>query len=128
MTKKLLSIALLVFALFLGGQAVMPEMASANVKLDYGQKTSAGYHYFWYVETNTIKRWDSHQANVMVSQENENANMGYRRYFFREKKGVWEYKYDEWTGKGTEQFGSPYWKKTSKSRLANDVLYIVLNQ
>ena len=110
-----------------GVGCAIPEQVSAApfVKLDYGE-TNGHIHYFWTVDQGSIS---SHNGDptVEVSKDDDYANMGYRKYYFsRTSNGDWMYCYEEWTGKGARKPDSS-WYLVSDNRLANDILYIVLN-
>ena len=100
-----------------------PETASAApwVDLDYGESANN----YWSVDIGSIKN-DGNETTVMVELETAHDAAGARVYHFKYKKDHWVYMYDTWTGKGDFSEGI-FWNRVSKSKLVNDVLYIVEN-
>ena len=106
---------------------VVPEQvfASPFVKIDYGEYRDGKFHHWWDVDLGSIKRKDN-ETIVRVDLDTNHYAEGARVYHFKYKKDHWVYMYDTWTGKGDFSEGI-FWNRVSKSKLANDVLYIVNN-
>lgn len=110
----------------------MPSEAQAypGVRIDYGE-TYHNVHRFWYVDLATLRKTgtsDNLLIKVDVSLETEQYQILVRQYQFIKQNGIWVFK---WTvpmgGKHNASDSGPVWQNVSNERLANDVLYIVLN-
>lgn len=64
---------------------------------------------------------------VLVYYDNQYANEMVRKYEFRQKRNRWYYRYREWTGKRKEIENLGLWNRVTRSRLANDILYIIMH-
>lgn len=110
----------------------MPSEAQAypGVRIDYGE-TYHNVHRFWYVDLATLRKTgtsDNLLIKVDVSLETEQYQILVRQYQFIKQNGIWVFK---WTvpfgGKHNASDSGPVWQSVSNERLANDVLYVVLN-
>ena len=66
------------------------------------------------------------KLRVNIYKENENENIEARKYQFTKRNGQWVYYYQSWDGKG-RQLRDVGWKPVSSNKMANDVLYVILN-
>ena len=129
--KKLIVIAAV---LFCGAMAWvnMPSEAQAypGTRIDYGE-TSYNIPCFWYVDFATLEKsgtGDNPQIKVTVSLDTEHYCILERHYQFVKQDGRWVFKWQVPVGGKHEASDSgPTWQAVPSERLANDVLYIVLN-
>ena len=102
--------------------------ADPFIKIDYGE-TSFNHSLYWLVDKGSIRKSGTAanpQFFVYAGKESSFAVFCERKYYFAQKDGNWKYCYESWTGKGVYK-GKSSWHYVSSDKLANDILYIVLN-
>lgn len=109
----------------IGGMIPAQVIASPHTTIDYGEYRDGKFHHWWSVDIGSIAHIND-ETQVHVSLENEHYCEETRIYRFKYNKDHWIYTHDTWTGKGAFNKGI-FWNRVSSSKLANDVLYIVLN-
>lgn len=118
---------LLVSAAYCGPQLIQPATISAApyIQIDYNSSNGT----YWAVDKGSVTGIGTPQSPYSINAEWidrwENC-IGTRFFDFKQENGVWKYRYHGYTGKGGK---IPYtnWSRVSSNKLANDILYIVLN-
>lgn len=135
MLKKLLSITLITFALFIGGHAMLDTSAEARpskpcIELTGHYKDSATHRY--YLLTKYAGMYDDNYYKATICKEYEDSRgvanpeeSTTYNYTIMLKNGEWIYQFD--TVYGSETSRGKKWYKVADDRLANDILYAVMH-
>ena len=133
MQLKKLALCLGTISVLMGGiQAVNPTTTFAQpfVTIDYGEH-QGNMHVWWSVDKGSAWVKGSPPKRTLcihASLENGYNEVECRDYSFRQKDGQWYYQWNGFTGKHAPLSSGFGWKKVSKDKLANDILYIALQK
>lgn len=129
--KKLSKIALSLgaAAVIIGGvQTINAPTACAKpfINIDYGEHEGK-MHVWWMVDKGSVKgQPPASPLSIRAILCDNYTDRECRDYKFQQKNGQWYFRWDGLTGKSSPISSGSDWKEVSGDRLANDVLYIAL--